>query len=305
MPTTENDSNVEGQGKPPTTPSSPTPPPDPSPENPADRRDEEEAIQDTAITPLYHPPFPAVMNAHGQWGKLKSFNLCGATEQDRLYHVDIHTGYRGRPPLGTRPGVVLHAGMSSKAPVLAAAAYDSQWSARIYSFNGESVILMPSLLPATARTSNFVTGKMTAFVRGGGQVVFSFSIEVSLSHGKEPRREKFEWRKFDKDVDETAKEGGFKLVRLPSRRSSSTTKLADDTDTDAGSEVLALLAWRRLFPKFKHAFTLQLLGRGQSGELGERWSLMVVITALRLWALRVAGKTKKGVIAAGRKAAGS
>ncbi|KAK4040416.1 hypothetical protein C8A01DRAFT_46230 [Parachaetomium inaequale] len=297
MPTTENDSNVEGQGKRLTTTSSLTPSPDSSLENLADRKDE--GAMGTAITSP-HPPFPVVMNAYGQWGKLKSFNLCGATEQDRLCHVDIHTGYSGKTPLGTRPGVVLHYGMSSKAPILAAAGYDSQWSASILSFNSESVILMPSLLPATARTSNFVTEKMPAFVRGG-QVVFSFSIEVS--HGKEPRREKFEWRKFAKDVDETAKEGGFKLVRLPSPRSS--TKLADDTDADAGSEVLALLAWRQLFPKFKHAFTLQLLGRGQSGELGERWSLMVVITALRLWALRVAGKTKKGVIAAGQKADGN
>lgn len=97
--------------------------------------------------------------------------------------------------------------------------------------------------------------------------------------------------------------GGFKLVRLLSPRSS--TKLADDSDDDAGSEALALLAWRQLLPKFKHVFTLQLLGRGQSGELGERWSLMVVITALCLWPLRVVGKTKKGLIAAGQKAAGN
>jgi hypothetical protein len=65
-----------------------------------------------------------------------------------------------------------------------------------------------------------------------------------------------------------------------------------------GGEVLALLAWRRLFPKFKHAFTLELLGRGKTGELGERWGLMVVITALRVWALRLNGKTKTGVIGA-------
>lgn len=65
--------------------------------------------------------------------------------------------------------------------------------------------------------------------------------------------------------------------------------------------MVALLIWRKLWPTFKHNFTLQLLGKGQTGELEERWALMVVITAIRIWALRVNGKTKKGVIAVGQK----
>lgn len=59
--------------------------------------------------------------------------------------------------------------------------------------------------------------------------------------------------------------------------------------------------WWKLFPTFKRAFTLQLLGREQTGELGERWSLMVVMTALKLQSIRVQEKTSKWLIAAGKK----
>jgi hypothetical protein len=245
------------------------------------------------------------MNAYGQWTKLKAFNLCGATEKDRLYQVSLHTGYSASAPLGTRPGVLLHNGMSSKDAVLAASGYDSQ--ASFYSFNNQSVVLMPPL-PGAAVLGEFVTEQMPAIVRGD-LLVFSFSIEVGSGGGT--TREKFEWRKFKSGVDANNKEGGFRLVRLPS---SVSTKLGEEKDTAASSspvgtdddgEVVACLAWRKLFPTFKHAFTLELLGRGQSGELGERWSLMVVITALRLWALRANRKTSKSAIAGGQNVAGN
>ncbi|KAK4033674.1 hypothetical protein C8A01DRAFT_19413 [Parachaetomium inaequale] len=263
--------------------------------------------QSAASTTLPSPrhAFPPIMNAYGQWTKLKSFNLCGATEKDRLYQVSLHTGYSASAPLGTRPGVLLHNGMSSKDPVLAAAGYDSQ--ASFYSFNNQSVVLMPPLPGAAARAGDFVTEQMPAVIRGG-LLVFPFSVE--LDSGGKIQHEKFEWRKFKSGVDGSAKEGGFRLVRLPS---SGSTRLGGEPDTVASSspaggddsEVVACLAWCKLFPTFKHAFTLQLLGRGQSGELGERWSLMVVITALRLWALRANHKTSKSAIAGGQKTAGS
>ncbi|KAH6838492.1 hypothetical protein B0I37DRAFT_439562 [Chaetomium sp. MPI-CAGE-AT-0009] len=232
----------------------------------------------TPNTPSHGPPFPAIMNAYGQWGKIRGFNLCGATEKDRLCHVEMHTGYSGNPPLGTRPGVVLHHGKDSKAPVLAAAGYDSYRAASSYAFNNKSVILMPPLL-------------------SGGE-----SGEGGLWKCRCRLCERFAWWKVGKGTDDAAKEGGFKLVALPPSQAADSSGQGDTSSvmpTDAhGGEVLAFLMWRRLFPKFKHAFTLELRGGGQSGELGERWSLMVVITALRIWALRLNGKTKRGVIAA-------
>lgn len=251
------------------------------------------------------PHFPPVMNAYGQWGKIRSFNLCGATEKDRLCHVEMHTGYSGKPPLGTRPGVVLYDGKDSKAPVLAAAGYDSYRAASSLGFNSRSVVLMPPSVTGgvgVVEDGGLVAEQMPALVRWG-KVVFVFFVEV-VGAGGVVRRERFGWWKVGKGTDETAKEGGFKLVALPPTgdgvnalgQGITSSYVAEGAD---GGEVLAFLTWRRLFPKFKHAFTLELLGRGQSGELGERWNLMVVITALRVWALRLNGKTKTGVIGAG------
>lgn len=47
----------------------------------------------------------------------------------------------------------------------------------------------------------------------------------------------------------------------------------------------------------KRVATLELKGAGATGELGERWSLMVVMTALGLCYLRQTGRACKGTIA--------
>jgi hypothetical protein len=236
------------------------------------------------------------MNAYAQWGQFKSFNICGATEEDRLYLVEVHTGYSASGPLGRRPGVLLHNGTSKKDPILAAAGDESQFAARAYSFNNESIILMPPLRGSTAaQTGDFVTERMRASV-SSGQVTFDFDIEVGS--GDKLRQERFQWRKIKKGTDGSAKEGGFTLVAANSGAPSTPSS---SSSTNADGHVVALLMWRKLFPTFKHAFTLELFGRGLSGELGERWRLMVVMTALRLWTIRVKGKTTKGLIAMGEK----
>lgn len=45
-------------------------------------------------------------------------------------------------------------------------------------------------------------------------------------------------------------------------------------------DILALLAWAKPLNR-KHGFSLLLLGRGETGELGGRWRLMAVLTVLR------------------------
>ena len=51
----------------------------------------------------------------------------------------------------------------------------------------------------------------------------------------------------------------------------------------------------------KHAFTLELKGAGRTGELGDRWALMVVMTSLGLHWLRQNGGTKKATVGAAQK----
>jgi len=54
------------------------------------------------------------------------------------------------------------------------------------------------------------------------------------------------------------------------------------------------MSWNRLL-------SLELQGAGRTGELGDRWALMVVMTALRIYWLRSYGKTGKGAVRVGEK----
>ena len=272
---------------------------------------------DTDIASQRHP-FPAVMNFYSHWGQFKTGDLCGATEADRLYLVEVHTGYSGSGPLGTKPGLLLHNGMSKTDPILAAAGATSQWGARVYSFTNESIILMPLV----GHTEDFVQERMRASTGAAKQVTFFFSIEVNHrvdSGRQEVRRERFEWRKVEKGTDDTAKEGGFKLVTAASSAANgkpsanmscpSSSSAASSPSSPAATDnhdVLAFLIWGKssFMAKSQQILALKLLGRGQSGELGERWTLMVVMTALQLWSLRLKGNTAKSFVAAGERVRG-
>ncbi|KMP08244.1 hypothetical protein CIRG_07925 [Coccidioides immitis RMSCC 2394] len=248
--------------------------------------------------PSRYPQFPPLMNAYGHWNlmSMKTFSLCGSSKDECLFAIEMHTGYGCKGPLGPRPGLNLHNGTSRKDPIIAAAGDGSQWAARIYSFNVNSVILLPPLRP-DAKT--LATELMHGTITGDGRVTFHFSIEVSS--GKKMRREKFEWRRM-KEGDDDTKRSGFKLVRLFSntREASSSNDNSNIGEEHPPSETFAVLEWIKGWSGFKQAFSLQL-GNGQSDALGERWTLMVVMTALRIWYLRVCGKANKAVVGIGEK----
>lgn len=67
------------------------------------------------------------MNTYVTWEHLKGFELYGASRDERLFTIGMHTGVSGRLPLGTRPGVILHNGIGNDKPILAAAC-DVSWS---------------------------------------------------------------------------------------------------------------------------------------------------------------------------------
>lgn len=266
-------------------------------------------------------PFPPVMNAYYHFGLsgLKTFYLCGAEQNDRLCAVEMHTGYSGKPPLGARPGIHLHAGASTKDAVLAATGDESMASARLYALNNSSVVLLPPLgweqnnsrqmvnEPMHARSTGKHVGEGGSGGRDEESVVFLFSVEV----GKKLRREHFEWTRIQKDdnamdgVD--VKAGGFKLLRLSPRfseqGSSSGGSGPSDLKDGVEGEVVAVLAFTKMWSSLKHIFSLHLRGSGLA--LGERWTLMVVATALRLWSLKTQGRTGKAVVTAGEKLRGT
>ncbi|KAK3903693.1 hypothetical protein C8A05DRAFT_14343 [Staphylotrichum tortipilum] len=269
-----------------------------------------EAPKDATGTPSPYHPFPAIMTASSDWGQFKTFNLCGVTSHDRLYLIEAHLGYSGKAPLGTRPGLLLHNGTSKNDPILAAAGDESQFAARAYSFCNNSLILMPPLPDAGPLSADggLVTEWLRASVNDAKEVTFTFGIEVGNPHKEEVRRERFEWRKIERGTDEAAKEGGYRLVAAsdasgPPEGTPAAVASSSLSPDAGGRDVLALLSWSKRFSTSRQVFSLELLGRGQSGELGERWALMVVMTALRLLVMRIAGKTAKPVISAGQKLA--
>ncbi|OJD17689.1 hypothetical protein AJ78_02214 [Emergomyces pasteurianus Ep9510] len=219
------------------------------------------------------------MNAYYQWAPpaMKTFFLCGASKEERLYAVQVDAGYSNKTILGTRPGLVLHNGKSSKDPILAAAGEDSQ----------------------QATSTNYAVEIMRGAVTDEQIAAFHFAIEVG-SDGK-MIREEFEWRKLKKGKDD-AKGRGFRLVRLGPRGSQDDCRgIFSSASFPASGETLAVIEWAKGLSSLIHVFSLQLMCSGQSNALGERWTLMVVMTALRLWWLHVGGRANAVVLARGEQ----
>ncbi|KAL2161052.1 hypothetical protein VTH06DRAFT_8765 [Thermothelomyces fergusii] len=212
----------------------------------------------------YHP-FPPVMNLYtnysaGVISAIKSHKLCGATPNDFLYLVEYHLGYTARGPLNFGRGYYLRNGMTFKDPILAATGEKSQLPLLGALFESETVVKLP---PADMERSprEMVDEVLRAGASREHGVVFRFSVEVGAGR----RRETFEWRKTPAAAAGPA-----------GRRDPGGHKLSFD-------DVLS----------FTHLFTLELRGAGRTGELGDRWTLMVVTTALSIHLLRQLGKADK------------
>jgi hypothetical protein len=244
------------------------------------------------------------MNLHGQWTKWKSMNLCGVSSKERLCLIEMQTGYSGKPPLGMRTGFVLRNGMSTNDPILAAAGDESRG---LHAFNPDGIIFLPSLDP-DLKSDRLDTEPMRAEPGTDSEVVFRFSVEV----GEKARREGFIWRKIKKG-DDQAKRNGFRLVRLSYSQQESPSSSTDvqrlfSPSTSAplagkDGETVALLEWVMAWPSLTHAFELELAD-GQSDVLGDRWTLMVIVTAIRLYTLHVKGRTSKLAVDIGKKNSG-
>lgn len=244
----------------------------------------------TLITP--------VVNAYQTGSRLRTFDICGEAKSSPLFRVSVHFGFSGRGPLGSRPGIYLHNGKSIKDPVLAAAGDEDQWSQRVYAFNNKSVIVVPHLPgdDPDGPAREWVTELMVASTTSEGEgVVFRFAINIARD-GKTLKRERYEWRKFKQGTDHEHPGGGFKLFWLPCP----TTRTEDGnvtrpggqggqkTSAATGNDCVAVWELSKGLSKYwDHIFTLKFVGSGLSGDLGDRWKAMVVVTAARLWMIRL------------------
>ncbi|KAK2040480.1 hypothetical protein LZ31DRAFT_42291 [Colletotrichum somersetense] len=212
---------------------------------------------------------------------IKTLFLCGASRDERLFVVELHMGFSRKAPLGARNGLLLRNGTSNKDAVIAAAGDDVPFAVRVYALDKPiTIVRLPPLKPR-ANPCGMDTEVMRAGL-AGNDVVFLFSIEV----GEKQQRERFEWREIKKGGGDATEPGGFRLVQVSNRRKGTASTSCCGAASDA--EVLALLLWSPGLPKMTHPFSLQLQGRAMS--MGNRWSLTVVMTALRLWELHIQSK---------------
>jgi hypothetical protein len=258
---------------------------------------------------LGYRPFPPVMNLYANYSGVlglsafKSHKLCGETASDFLYLVEYHVGYTPRGPLNFGRGYYLRNGTAFKDPILAATGEEFPIPLFVSLFDPETIVKLPPL-DMGKNPRDMVNEVLRASTTKEHGVAFRFTVEVGL---KRLKREDFEWRKMTATPGEKREEGGHKIqTRYTLHRlahngptpSASTSSAAQHTDSD--DETLAVLEFNHLL-SFTHIFRLELQGAGLTGELGDRWTLMVVTTALSLHLLRQLGKTGEATVGAAQK----
>ncbi|KAK0624120.1 hypothetical protein B0T14DRAFT_517547 [Immersiella caudata] len=242
-----------------------------------------------------HRPFPPLMTAYCIYSlslsTFRQFNICAAANKhDILFTAQLSTGFVPHTPLGSRPGIILHNGPTTKDPVLAAAGAESISSSTTMSFNTRSVVILPPVsAPPEATPNAMVTTMMRASrAQEDKGVVFRLSVVVSAEGH---RKEEFEWRKVG-GLGAEGKEKGYKMLRLA-------------PPGEEEHEVVGILTWPvGTIEKLTKVFTLELKGGALSGQLGERVVLMMLVTASRLWWMRLKGQTAKGYVAVAEKTHG-
>ncbi|KAI1105007.1 hypothetical protein F4804DRAFT_341382 [Jackrogersella minutella] len=204
------------------------------------------------------------MYRESSWGQ--RHYMLGEHQAAPLYAVELHSGWSGQPD------IVLHSGPDGgRAPL--AAVERSAWGT-------SALVTLPPLVPRQAQRAQ---EKMEAS-GGFGHPAFTFSVET----GPAARREVFEWRHSSGNAVKAlnGRGSGWKLVRLATDAPSGIAGeggafVTGGATAGDGKEVVAVWCWASgsLTKKLK----FQFLGSGVNGVLGERWSIMAVMTALRIW----------------------
>ncbi|KAI0014522.1 hypothetical protein F4780DRAFT_774150 [Xylariomycetidae sp. FL0641] len=192
----------------------------------------------------------------------------GVHECAPWFVVSPHGGCSGQPD------IILHSGPSDTLPALAAG-----WRSITRAYDEHSVIVLPPLSDSDLDSAIEVARMRMKFL--------SISVHFTIETGDDPghrAREIFEWRHSYRSI-RALMDGvgdGWKLVRLGSKLRKGGRKPSTNTVlTSDGYEVVAMWAFAR--KSLTKALKFRFLGNGASGTLGDRWELMAVITALRMY----------------------
>lgn len=109
--------------------------------------------------------------------------------------VETHRGASVKPPLGLRTGGVLHNGLTTHDPIVAAVGENDTgaYAYRSKDLNTSSIIIFPD------GKGGLKTEVMDGVITEDKEVAFRFSMDIGPR--RETRREKFEWVKFKKGED--------------------------------------------------------------------------------------------------------
>ena len=247
-----------------------TPSPSPQPQ-PYAQHQVGSSSSSSAVVARQFPPTFSVYS-----GFMTSDLTIGQHKDSPIYAVSVHSGLSGQPNL------VLHAGTTKRAPLMAAVDFHS------FSRRMDITLPPPSSSSPAAKNSSASGG---AGIRNTGprahetvEARFSgwnnahpFTIDVEATG----RREAFEWRHSTGGLavgSLDAGSSGWKLVRMDA----GTDRNANGGFTTSdGRPVVAV--WSRTNFRGNKVGKFMFLGAGADGSLGERWAMMAVMSALGLY----------------------
>ncbi|RGP79510.1 hypothetical protein FLONG3_2258 [Fusarium longipes] len=218
------------------------------------------------------------MSYQNSWKKYACFtsmNLnLGPPDAEPMYTLSFHRGLYG--------DISIHKGPSPDSPPIAT-------SSRIKKYRDDYVITLPS--PSGKGVHEEIM-RLPSSWKG------RFWFGCLVGNGPEQRVERFEWRRSRgaevKSVGQS-KWGGYKLVRLGSTNmkeeeySSSEEDVNEDSSnsgegyTSDGKEVVAVWGNASCWKTMSGVGELQLRGSGATGELGNMWALMTVMSCMSVW----------------------
>ncbi|KAM0256219.1 hypothetical protein ACHAQJ_005090 [Trichoderma viride] len=205
------------------------------------------------------------------WRKLKL--SLGQASSEPLYMFNLPEGWWG--------DLIMYNGHTLEHPPLAAVRNTGKTAMG-------NVVTLPPLGPG----QEVIEEKMSRR-RNGLMDVFSFAAVVEAREGEKATRrvERFEWvgtgGKEVKDLHEWAR--GWKLRRVAANGAGEAAD--EDADGDADGDEAAnespageiLAVWADSSKSLRKAAKFQFINSGATGELGEAWALMAVITFVRVW----------------------
>ncbi|KAF7555589.1 hypothetical protein G7Z17_g2071 [Cylindrodendrum hubeiense] len=208
--------------------------------------------------------FPLKLDLFGNKTTAADGWFVGECREKPLYAVNRNPGRK--PRSDNLPDVILYAGPTEATPVLASARY-------VQTHHENYLVTIPPVLGSTENPVEEAVSNKGSW----NKIVWRFSIETEV----EGHREEFEWRKSSSSNISRLLGGtssGYKLVRLSSI---DTTKPTGEwvSRTDGGEVVAACSGG---FSSFTSWWIIGFVGVGATGDLGGRWEVMTLITALVL-----------------------